>query len=326
MRHSIFTSVSLALSLGAITVMATPGPLSVVATFNPAAAELPESVTLDDDGTFYMSMERSVRRLSPGNNLEVLANIPIPAGAFVNGVKIGPNGDVYAVSGGFSSSPPAAFVWRIEENGTVHQVAATDPSGFLDDLAFDDDDNLYATDSLLGVIWKISPCGAVTPWLTSPLLLGDPAHPAVVISPFGAVGIAFDAKQRNAYVANLDRGAIVRIPIDKHGAAGAPEVFVQSPLLVGADGIAFDKEGTLWVGVQVQDRVATVAPNGAISVILQGGLLDAPASLVFGTRGKDQKTLYIANFAINRALGTQPGTPRPALLAFPVGVKGQPLP
>ena len=97
MRHGIFTSVSLALSLGAFTLMATPGPLSVMATFDPAAAELPESVTLDDDGTFYMSMERSVRRLSPGGNLEVLADIPIPEGAFVNGVKIGPNGDVYAV-------------------------------------------------------------------------------------------------------------------------------------------------------------------------------------------------------------------------------------
>ena len=48
--------------------------------------------------------------------------------------------------------------------------------------------------------------------------------------------------------------------------------------------------------------------------------------MVFGAQGKDKKTLYITNFAINRALGTQPGTPHPALLALPVGVKGLPLP
>ncbi len=304
----------------------TPGPLSVVARFDPDADQLPESVTLDRDGTFYMSMANTVTRLTPPGSLEVFADIPIPDGTFVDGVKIGPDGDVYAVTGGFSTSPPAAGIWHIEKNGTVHQVAATDPTGFLDDLVFDDDGSIYATDPFLGIIWKVSPSGTLTQWLTSPLFLGDPAHPAVVVSPFGACGIVFDAKKRNLYLANLDRGSILRVPLGKDREAGVPEVFVQSPLLVGADGFAFDKDGTLWVGAQTQDRLATVAPDGTISVILQGGLLDAPASMVFGTQGNDKDTLYITNFAINRSLGTQPGTPHPALLSLPVGVKGQPLP
>ena len=82
---------------------------------------------------------------------------------------------------------------------------------------------------------------------------------------------------------------------------------------------------TLFVGAQTQDQVVAVAPDGSVSVVVAGGLLDAPASLVFGTQPGDRKTLYIANFAINRALGTQPGTPSPALLALPLETRGLPL-
>jgi sugar lactone lactonase YvrE len=176
------------------------------------------------------------------------------------------------------------------------------------------------------VIWKVTPNGTATQWVSSSLLLGNPANPAVVIAPFGATGIAFDKHKRNAYVANLDYGAIVKIPVDRDGVPGAPTVFAQSALLVGADGIAFDKDGTLWVGVNVQDRIATVSPSGTVSEVMQGGILDGPSSVVFGTQPHDKRTVYISNFAISRALGIQSGTPHPALLSLPVGIKGLPLP
>ncbi|MEZ4299463.1 MAG: SMP-30/gluconolactonase/LRE family protein [Polyangiaceae bacterium] len=327
MRKGIFTVVVPALLAVSSAAGATPGPASpsLVAAFDPSAFELPESVTLDEDGTFYMSMAGDVQRLIPGGELELFASLPIPPGAFAGGVKIGPDGDLYVASGGFSPSPSAAFVWRVEADGTVHQVAALDPAGFPDDLAFDDDGNLYVSDAFLGVIWRVDPAGVVVPWLWSPLLLGDPANPAVVISPFGAVGMAFDRKDRHLYVANLDAGSIVRVPVED-GEPGDPEIFVQDPLLVGADGIAFDNQGTLYTGVHVQDRVAAISPDGTITVVAEGGILDAPASLVFGTEPGDKKTLYITSFAINRALGTQAGTPSPSLVALPVKVKGAPLP
>lgn len=304
---------------------ATPG-LSVVASFNAGAFEIPESVTIDDEGTFYMSMGPTVRRLPHGGALELVAPLPIPEGAFAGGVKVGLNGEVYVVSGGFSPSPSAAFVWRIDDCGTVHQVAALDPNGFPDDLAFDDEGNLYVSDAFLGQIWKIEPDGDTSVWLSSPLFLGNPTSPAVVISPFGAVGMAFDRRKENLYVANLDAGAILRVPVDDCGEPGTPEVFASGPLLVGADGIAFDKKGTLYVGVHVQDRVAAIEPDGTVSVLVEGAPLDAPASLVFGTRPGDRKTLYISNFAINRFLGTQPGTPSPSLMSLPLGEKGLLLP
>lgn len=326
MKQFVFLGTVLAISAGALAAGATPrvGSLSTVASFDPAAFELPESVTIDQDGTFYLSMGPTVRRLAPGGELELLAALPLPPGSFADGVKVGPDGDVYTVSGNFAPEPSGAFVWRIEPNGAVHQVAALDPQGFPDDLTFDDDGNLFVTDAFLGTVWKIDPQGNAGVWLQSPLFLGDPANPAVVIHDFGSCGIAFDPSGENLYVANLDRGRIVRIPVED-GEPGAPEVFAEDPLLVGADGIAFDKKGTLYVGAQTQDRVAAVAPDGTISVVVEGGILDAPASLVFGTAPSDRKTLYIANFAISRALGTQPGAPHPGLLSLPVGTRGLPL-
>lgn len=326
MRQALLASIVLTALVSASHAGAAPGPLSLVASFNPAAFELPESVTVDHDGTFYMSMGPTVQRLPEGGSLELYSAPPLPPGAFVGGVKIGPDGDVYAVSGGFSPSPSAAFVWHIDGDGVTHEVAALDPSGFPDDLTFDDDGNIYVSDAFLGLIWKIDASGDASVWVSDPLLLGNPSAPAVVISPFGAVGLAFDKKKENLYVANLDYGTILKIAVGPDGEAGVPEIFAEDPELIGADGIAFDRKGTLYAGVHTQDQVAAIAPDGSVSIIAQGGVLDAPASLVFGKKGSGKDTLYITNFAINRFLGTQPGAPHPGLLALPVGTNGLPIP
>ncbi len=73
MKHFVFLGTVLAISAGALAAGATPrvGSLSTVASFDPAAFELPESVTIDQDGTFYLSMGPTVRRLAPGGELEL---------------------------------------------------------------------------------------------------------------------------------------------------------------------------------------------------------------------------------------------------------------
>lgn len=323
---SFSISIALATTMMAVGADASAPTIHTEATFNPAAFELPESVTMDDFGTIYLSMGGTVRRIAEGGSLEVLAVPPLPQGAFVGGLKVAENGDVYAVSGAFFSEPSAAFLWRIEQDGTVHQVAALDPTGFPDDLAIDDDGNVFVTDSFNGTIWKVAPDGEAGIWASSPLFLGRPDAPAVVIHDFGAVGVAFDKHKENLYVANLDEGAILKVAVSEDGSAGDISVFVADPDLVGADGIAFDKKGTLYAGVHTQDRIARIDKDGQIEILAQGGVLDAPSSLVFGTQGSDKKTLYVANFAINRALGTQPGVPHPALLSIDVEKGGLALP
>lgn len=163
-------------------------------------------------------------------------------------------------------------------------------------------------------------------WLADPLLEANYAAPYLIVAPFGVDGIAFDRNKDNLYVGNLDRGTIVKIPVSD-GEAGTPAVWVNDyALLGGVDGIAFDREGTLWCAVNGQDRLVSISPLGVKTTVAQGGLLDAPSSLVVGATPSTITSLYVSSFAINRVLGTQPGTPHPALSKLVVNRPGEPLP
>jgi sugar lactone lactonase YvrE len=321
-RATVFAMTLLALSASAQIGLAQG--LEAMATFDPALGELPESVTIDKHGNLYFSMSNSVRKRTPQGALSTFGTLPIQA--FALGVKVGLDGCVYTASTSLDPTIPGAFVWRICAAGQVEQFAELDPTGGPNDLAFDDSGNLYVTDPVLGQIWKVTPDGEPTVWLAHPLLAGNPDNPVLIFRPLGVNGIAFDKHKHNLYVSNLDFGQIVRIAVQHNGSAGAVSIFVSDPRISGADGIAFDKQGNLFVAVNAQDSLVSIAPNGAITVRAQGGLLDAPSSVVFGTKGHDKNTLYITSSAFSRALGLKPGTPHPALLRMSVEHKGLRLP
>jgi sugar lactone lactonase YvrE len=291
--------------------------VTVLHPFNLMQGELPESITADDAGNLYMSVSGTVRKYTTDHQLVTLATLPIPQGAATLGVKVGPEGFIYVVSAGFTPSPAAAFVWRVSPAGQVSLFATLPPEGIPNDLVFDPEGNLYVTDSGLGQIWKIDPAGNPEVWFADPLLLGNPSNPVGVIHALGANGIAFDRFRRHLYVSNTDYGRIVRIGFH-HGRPRGIEVVATSDLLKGADGIAFDVLGTLYVAVNGSDSIVTVGRNGAVSVLVQGSPLDAPSSLAFGTRCPDRHTLYLTNFAIQRASGFKPGVPQPSLASLPV--------
>ncbi len=310
--------------LPAAAAMASP-PVSIVETFDPQQGELPESVTADDAGNLYVSVGGTLCKLTTDHQLSLLATLPIPQGAVSLGVKVGPDGFLYVSSAGFPPSPPAPFVWRVSPAGDVSLFASFPEESIPNDLAFDPRGDLYVTDSALGQIWKIDPAGSPPVWLADPLLQGDPAHPAAVVSALGANGIAFDRSRRHLYVGNTDFGRILRIGIQR-GRAHGIEVVASSDVLVGADGIAFDATGTLYVAVNTTDRIVTVNKKGEVSLLVEGAPLDSPSSLVFGTRCPNRRTLYFTNFAIQRAIGVKPGTPQPSLASVPVPFPGLDLP
>ncbi len=301
-------------------------PFEVVMTFDPTKGELPESITVDHDGNLYLSMPvlHSVDKLTRDGQLSTFGTLPIPV--FALGVKVGPDGCVYNVSTSLSSSPSGAFVWRMCGPGNVQEFAALDPQGGPNDLAFDDDGNVLVTDPFLGQIWKVTPDGTASVWLAHPLFDGNPANPALLFHEIGVDGIAFDADKRNLYVTNLDYGYVVRVAVQDDGSPGPVSLFAADPLLIGADGIAFDKKGTLYVTVDAQDRFVSIDPAGAITVLGQSGVFDGPSSVVFGDVDADKHTLYITDLAFLRGFGLVPGTPHPALLKTFVPHKGLMLP
>ena len=124
-------------------------------------------------------------------------------------------------------------------------------------MTFDRAGNLYVSDSFQGAIWRIdnastcAPC-APTLWVHDPLL-ATAGHP-----PFGANGVAFNADQSALFIANTGDDRILRLDV----ASGTVTVFAES--INGADGIAFDATGRLWVAANQADEIVALNNNGRI--------------------------------------------------------------
>jgi sugar lactone lactonase YvrE len=322
--HETFALGLLALGALFVTAPAVAAPQLVVA-LDPALGQLPESLAVDGGGNFYVSMGSQLAKIDASHNITTLAALPVPGGS-ATGVKFAPNGKLYVATAAFDPNADASYVFSVDKNtGAIGVVADFDPDGFPNDIAFDAAGATFVTDSALGAIWKIAPGGTPFIWLADPLLQGNP-NASVFGAPFGANGIVFDRTKRKLYVSNTDLGAVLEIDIARNGSPGDVEVFASDPSLVGADGLALDRSGTLYVAVNTQDQLATVDRHGNVTVIAQGGLLDGPSSFAFGVAPCDHHTLYLTNFAIARALGLIPGEPHPAILSLRVSTPGLPLP
>ena len=326
---SMAAGLSAVLGAGAFVAAAPPGTPqqpTVVVSFNPALAQLPESMTSDGDGNLFASnFSGAIQKIDPtAGTFVTVATVPLPGGAVLTGIKIGPDGLIYVASASFSPAPAGAFLWRVSPStGAAEQFATLDPKGFPNDLVFRDDGSIILTDPFLAQLWTIDTAGHASVFRADPLFAGDPVAPAFSGLPFGVDGIAWDHNKRNLIVSTLDFGRVMSIPMDVPGTPPI-QIIVEDAALKGVDGIAIDRRGTIWCAVNPQDRIATVDKGGAISVIAQGAPLDGPSSFAFGTGDHDKKTLYIANFAISRFLANQ--VAHPGILSVPAPVPGLPLP
>jgi DNA-binding beta-propeller fold protein YncE len=177
----------------------------------------------------------------------------------------------------------------------------------LNALTFDSGDNVYVSDSFLGIIWRTGQAGGVaTAWASDPLLTTDG------VPPFGANGLAFNTSQTALFVANTGNDTVVKIPVSGSPlVAGQAAVFVNS--INGADGLIIDDHDRIWVAANQADEIVVLEPtNGRVVAKLgdfggvgpdgaANGLL-FPASLA--RRGN---VLFVTNLALD--LGAALGDP-----------------
>ena len=130
----------------------------------------------------------------------------------------------------------------------------------LNAITFDAAGDLYVSDSFGGNVYKVDfPAGTSSKFIdgTNPaydlLKPGNHGFP-----PFGANGLAFDKGDRNLYIANTADDRILKYNV----ATATLTAFAES--INGADGIAFDGKGRLWVAANQGDHVVALNANGRV--------------------------------------------------------------
>ena len=268
----------------------------------------PEGIAADRDGNIYVA----TFDFSQPNNIYVFhrngrlkTTIPVP-GVAPLGLEFSPAGDLYVAD--FGNGSVVKFVPPFTASSTA---AATFPvcggagAGCgLNAITFDATGNLYVSDSFGGKVFKlVLPAGAVSTFVEDGLLTpGSHGFP-----PFGANGLAFNKAGTHLFIANTADDRILKYDV----ALGTVSIFAES--INGADGIAFDRHGRLWVCANQGDELVAlnalgrvVERRGSFRGIGHDGAAKGllfPASLVF-SRG----AIYVTNLALplTEAEGDEP--------------------
>jgi sugar lactone lactonase YvrE len=305
---------------------ASPAPTAggqFIARFDAAAGELSEGVAVDADGTVYASLSPlgQLVRIGSDGEYEVVGTVEGLQEGDVGmlGLAAHPDGSIYATV--VSTNPDANGVWRIDvDTGEVERVPGTQQIGLPNGIAFAADGTMYVTDSIAGAVWRVPPDGTATQWVQAALLEGDESIGFGI--PIGANGIALDEASGTVYVAVMEQGALVAIPIEDDGAAGEPVVhttFTDAEGPIPVDGIALDAANILYVAQPFSNTVVRVTPAGDIeTVATQADGLDGPASVAVATAADGTERLYVSNFSVGLGPLAPPGGAGPGILMLPL--------
>jgi sugar lactone lactonase YvrE len=298
--------------------------VETIKVFEESPSHLPEGIAIDKDANLYVSLGPpffvgggygAVRKIGPDGTEKTL--VEFPNGPAPAGLAIDASGDVYFALP--NPGQPDVGVYRITGDNGAERLPGTEGMLVPNGLAFDNQGNLYASDSIHGSIWQMPHDGiAAESWFAHDWLAGCGEDDAI-----GANGVVYSDGE--LYVANTAKGMLVRIPILSDGTAGEPTISAGNPdcnpddELYGMDGIALDASGNVYALLVLPHKLVRIDPaDGTTTPLLseEDGLWN-PASIVFGTQESDADSIFITNYAV---LPPEPtNNLGPALLKYDVG-------
>lgn len=316
-----------ALVMAGLLVAAAAGAQPVIP-LNPALGELPEGVAIDKPGNIWITVQTlcEVRRYTPaGEELMRVQLVAADRCIAANGLAVDATGNAYVAVGTKDEATHGVYI--VEPTGAFSHIDGTGQIESPNALAWDHQNGtLYVTDMTGGAVWRIDRNG-VELWLQDPALQGTLPPPAPIFPPdlrLGANGIAF--RQSAVYVAVTWTPRLVRIPVDRDGSAGTPEVVVSPPAffamgVFALDGLALDVFGNFFAAAPSGSVVRISADGTDISKIAgpAEGVTASPLSLAFGTGKGDRQYLFVT---INPSFG---GVGSGVVRVF-AGAPGQPIP
>jgi sugar lactone lactonase YvrE len=260
-----------------------------------------ESVTTANNGDVYTSDQATMRiyRITPGNAVSVFASLfgddyydPQALYAGTLGLEFDRNGNLWVITLDYLNTERHG-IYVVMPNGHSELAIPMDPNVIPvpNGLTFDAHGSLYVTESITGSIWKVARGEHVaTLWLTHALLSPPPG------GAFGANGIVY--KDKSLFLANTDRGTLLRVPFNRDGSAGEPTVFAQllDPFgaTIGPDGVTIGPDKAVYATGAYGGLLVRIAENGTWEVLLDG--LAYPTGAAFGKTHGERNTIYLANF------------------------------
>jgi sugar lactone lactonase YvrE len=307
-----------------------------------AKGELAESVAYRGTDS-YLSYAPTglIVKVSATGTVTPYASVPISVTSasknFALGLAFDAAGALYvAVSAAFPVDGAApAGVYKIAPGGTGGAVVAPTPFAlhaamtFPNALLFDDAGVLWVTDSV-GTLFSVNPTtGAATIHLADAKLQGGNAVCPLPGQPFpiGANGLTLDAAKANFYIANTNKGTIIRVPRSADGGVPTADVVMNDcAKLEGIDGLITDsKTGDLIATNNGQNTILRLVPSvvpgaGTITTIYSGPPLDAPAAIVEIPGTASPQVFHIANAAfVSASLPADAGViPTPGLVRLTI--------
>ncbi len=301
----------------------------------------PEGVAVDHLGNVYLGFMGlyQVWKIDPAGKRTVFASF---TGAPPVGLAVDALGNLYVAR----AEGTGKGVDRIGPDRRAVHVPGTENMAMANSVTLDSEGNLYATESFSyvpplvyypgvsgsygkGAVWRVPQDGQAQLWVRDDLLTGTGLW-RVSGRPWGANGIGY--YQGAVYVANTERGLVLRIPVLPGGGPGAIETFAQVPDpdpsqaaqfgLAGPDGLALDADGNVYVPVANRCAVVRIRPNqgGWDLLATTADNLSVPLSVCFGTTLGERTCLYVSS-------GTAPisGLPSPGLVKIETGSLGLPV-
>ncbi|MGB7543805.1 MAG: SMP-30/gluconolactonase/LRE family protein [Burkholderiales bacterium] len=241
-------------------------PILVTVGFVPAPCS-PSGIAFNVAGDLFISDADKIWTLTPNAVTTPTATIYASGVSGTNGLAFDRDGNLWTGDG----TTGQGRIWKIAPGGVVTEMFRVQP------LA--NEVNLVAGVGGVGRDVRSLPPGAITVTSSSRNAQNTAGSQSLV-----ANGVAFDRDGDSLYIADTARGAIWKVEFDRHGnlrsrvgcdttfAANTlclENILVTHPLIEGADGIALDEAGNIWVDANERNAVVAVTPRGRVTEVFR---------------------------------------------------------